>query len=336
MQPNVQALFFDRIRALIPASTTMADELSVRLGISKDSVYRRIKGEKPLLFDEIIMLAKTYNISLDEIINGSQNNIIFHGQYVNSENFNLEQYLMAMAANLEMLIPHQHVELFYVSKDIPVFYYLMYPEIAAFKFYVWAKSQMQFEDMKEIKLSFNIVTQRLRELSKTVAGLYTHIPSIEILNADNILNDLRQLEYYKDANMLENGSDLDIIYDKLHEMVSHMEEQASLGHKFLPWEEKNKGQPYKLYVNDFFVGDNTVIAVADGMKLVFINHAAINFIATATPAFSDCNLDFTRNIIRKSTLISEVGERTRSRFFNLIHERIERFRSHTMRPLNNS
>jgi hypothetical protein len=336
MLDHIQTTLFNRIKGQIPSSTSLVDELAQVLGVSKDSIYRRIKGEKPLLFDEIIILAKTYGISLDEILNGNQGSIVFHGQYVNSQNFNLEHYLMAMVTSLETVSPQDKVELFYVSKDIPVFYYLMYPEIAAFKFYVWAKSQMQFEHMKEMKLSFNIVTPRLLELSKKVAALYINIPSTEILNADNIINDLRQLAYYKDAHMVENNADLGTIYDKLHEMVAHMEEQASAGYKFLPGEEKNMGQPYKLYVNDFFVGDNTVIAVADGVNRVFINHAAINFIATTTPSFAEYNLEFTRNIIRKSALISEVGERTRSRFFNLIHERIERFRSHTMHSLHYS
>jgi hypothetical protein len=56
-----------------------------------------------------------------------------------------------------------------------------------------------------------------------------------------------------------------------------------------------------------------------------MNHAAINFVYSSTPAFVDYNEEFINNIIKRSSMISEVGERTRSRFFNLIHERIRQF-----------
>ena len=57
-----------------------------------------------------------------------------------------------------------------------------------------------------------------------------------------------------------------------------------------------------------------------------LNHSAINYISTASREFAAYNFEFIQNIIRKSSLISEVGERTRNRFFNLIHERIDHSR----------
>jgi hypothetical protein len=125
---------------------------------------------------------------------------------------------------------------------------------------------------------------------------------------------------------MNSNSDLAVIYSKLHEMISHMEEQASAGKKFMPGrEQRSTDAEYKLYVNDFFVGDNTLVAKAGDLRLVYMNHAAINFLYTSTPAFVNYNEEFINNIIRRSSLISEVGERTRTRFFNLIHERINQF-----------
>jgi hypothetical protein len=332
---NIQTELFSRIKAAMPVPGLMPDQLADLLQISKDSVYRRIKGEKPLLFDEIVTIAKAFHISLDEIMNLSSESIVFHGQYVNEGNFNLEHYVGSMIQNLQSLSVLENVNLYYISKDIPVFYYLMFPEIAAFKFFVWAKTQMQFEHFKDRVFSFDIVTAELADLCKKAAQLYASQPSVEILNADNILNDLRQLEYYKDTNVFNNRDEIDCIYDKMDEMVAHMENQAVSGHKSLPGQADGGGD-YKLYVNDFYVGDNTVIASSNSMRIVFLNHAAINFVSTVSPNFVDYNIDFMNNLIKKSALISEVGERTRSRFFNLIHERIARHRLHTMHSFRNS
>jgi hypothetical protein len=323
---NLQAILFNKIRRVVPNPGTLAEDLVKLLDISKDSAYRRLKGEKQLSFDELVVIAQAYDLSLDELLDLWEENVVFQGDYVNSDDFDMEKYLLSMKDNLEKLLQFEQKELFYISKDLPVFYYLMFPEVTAFKFFVWTKTQMQFDTMKEKKFSFETLTPHLTELSRCVAQLYTRIPSSEIMNADNILNDLRQLDYYKDTNLMSSNGDLNIIYEKLHEMIHHMEEQASAGRKYMPGTKPlATDAPYKLYVNDFFVGDNTIVAKAGDLRLVYVNHAAINFVFTTTRAFVDYNEDFMNNIIKRSSVISEVGERTRSRFFNLIHERINQF-----------
>jgi len=333
---HLQSILFSRVKSMLPSDVSIADFLADLLMISKDSVYRRLKGEKQLSFNELAKIATAFNISLDELFNLGKSNVVFHGQFVNSENFNLESYLQSMLKNVELITKYDNKELFYICKDIPVFYYLMFPEIAAFKFFVWTKTQMQFEEMKNRKFSFSILTPELHELCNKISACYTMIPGVEILNADNILNDLRQLEYYKDTNMFENINDQAILYDKLAEMVAHMEAQAASGRKCLPGKDPDlKAGPVKVYVNDFFVGDNTIIAIINEMRMVYLNHAAINFISTASGEFADYNYEFIQNIIKKSSLISVVGERDRKKFFNLILERIDQFKVKDIQSFSN-
>jgi len=322
---EVQKNLFERVRASMANPGALPDELVGLLGISKDSAYRRLKGEKQLSIDELQLVARAYGFSLDDLMDLWSDCTVFQGDYVNSENFKMESYLQSMLYNLQRLDQFDKKELSYLSKDLPVFYYLMFPEVAAFKFFVWTKTQMQFEEMRERKFSFDILTRDLKELAFKVAEAYTRIPSTEILNADNILNDLRQLEYYKETGLFANPSDPELIYCRLHEMVDHMEGQASSGKKSVPG--GGRGSSYKLFVNDYYVGDNTLLAVAGDLRLVYLNHAAINFVFTSSPGFVDYNEEFMQNIIRRSSLISEVGERTRACFFHLIHERINGFQT---------
>ena len=324
-EQHLQSILFKRVRSLLPTHVSMAEYISELFLISKDSAYRRLKGEKQISFTELTRLAREFSISLDELFNLGQENVIFHGQFVNSENFRLDAYLDSMLQNVEQLSKYDYKELFYISKDIPVFYYLMFPEIASFKFFVWTKTQMHFEEMNHRKFSFDILTPALRDLCTKIIGHYISIPSTEILNADNILNDLRQLEYYREIEMFENKDDIELIYSKLTEMVSHIEFQAASGKKSMPGSLSDEnGAPIKLYVNDFFVGDNTIIASINDLKMVYLNHSAINFVSTASKEFVDYNYEFIQNIIKKSTLVSEVGERDRKKFFNLILDRINK------------
>ena len=66
------------------------------------------------------------------------------------------------------------------------------------------------------------------------------------------------------------------------------------------------------------------------MKLKFINHSVLYFVATRDEQFNKAmflNLD---NLMKKSTLISEVGEKERVRFFKELRDKIH-FRQASLR-----
>jgi transcriptional regulator with XRE-family HTH domain len=326
---NLQNMLFQQIRQQCKDQPEMVERTADLLGISKDSVYRRVRGETQLLFDDIVTLAKGFSVSLDDLFFKDQKSILFKGQYLLEDEFGLKEMLAEMQTQLLQVSQIEDVNIIYVSKDIPVFYYLMFPPVAAFKIFVWVKSQFQFDTWKNQSFTFSILTPELRNMATAVAKTYSSIPSVEILNADNILNDLRQLEYYWETKVIVNPEDLVLIYASLHSMVSHMKAQASAGKKYLV-DSELPGAELKLFVNDFFVGDNTLLIGNQVIKMIFLNHSAINFMSTQNRYFVEYNEAFIRNLVRKSTLISEVGERTRDRFFHLIKERIRQSEQKTL------
>jgi hypothetical protein len=90
---------------------------------------------------------------------------------------------------------------------------------------------------------------------------------------------------------------------------------------------------HKIFVHDFHFGDNEAVALVGETKVTVLTHSAINFLVTNDPEFGSYSWDFMQNIIRKSTLISVTGEKARTRFFNLIRERISNFRNDKVKSL---
>ena len=54
----------------------------------------------------------------------------------------------------------------------------------------------------------------------------------------------------------------------------------------------------------------------------FVNHSVINFMYTKDLTFNSYMDEHIKRLIKKSTLISEVGEKERTRFFNMMKEKI--------------
>ena len=56
--------------------------------------------------------------------------------------------------------------------------------------------------------------------------------------------------------------------------------------------------------------------------MVYLNHSVLNMITTRDPVFTEYIYQHFQNIMRKSTLISNSGEKERAMFFHSLREKI--------------
>ena len=215
-------------------------------------------------------------------------------------------------------------EVLFLSKDVPIFHQFNFPELAAFKSFFWMKTILQYPSFNKSLFVANDFMESLKQKCSRIIEEYNKIPSQEIWNIESINSTIRQIEYYKDTRVFASAQDIINVYDCLHKTVDHIESQAELGYKFSINENPPvKKASYKFYINEFILGDNTYLVTLDGSKIVFLNHSVLNTITTKDVYFRDHIYEHFQNIIRKSTQISGVGEKERSRFFSNMREKIE-------------
>jgi hypothetical protein len=325
MEPaSIQMLFFQHLKLSLPAHISMVESVAELLQISIDSAYRRIRGEKPISFDELKILCTNYHISLDQFVHIQTDSVVFNGKTTTSTRNNFEQYLKSVLQNVEFMNSFSKKEMLYLNKDIPIFYHFLYPELSAFKSFFWMRSILNYPEYANKQ--FNItdcINEGVQQTGKKLAEAYSLLPSQEIWNIESINSTIRQIEYYKDTRVFTSRDDVLVIYECLEKTMNYIQQQAEAGCKFSPdGKHINRQVTYKMYVNEFILGDNTILALLGDAKVVYINHSVINFMLTKDTTFCEYTCQHFQNIIKKSTLISEVGEKERSRFFNLIKEKI--------------
>ena len=324
MESNqLQQSFFRHIKALIPANISFVDDIAASLGISNDSAYRRIRGEKPISFDEIYLLCKRYRISLDQIMNVDSDCTVFHGRNLDTAHFDFENYLKEILTNLKQIAAAQNKKMYYEAKDIPIFHHFQFPELATFKYFFWMKSVMYYPAYSKMQFEDNQLTDVFQKMGKEIIKTYNLIPSVEIWVIESINATIRQIEYYRDAGIFRKKETVELLYHQLGTLVEHISEQAEHGEKFLvgakPSGDKRN---YELYYNEVFLGHNTIVVEADGLCTTFINHAVMNFMSTADTEFCNYTRKSIENNMKKSVLISSVSEKERSRFFNTLRNNI--------------
>ena len=324
-QTGVQQLFFQHIKAGLPGHIAMVDDVAEVLSISNDSAYRRIRGEKQMSFEEIQKLCSHYKVSLDHFLHLQTDTFIFSGKLKNNSDNPFEEYLENVHQNFQFFNSFEKKHMYILMKDIPPFIHFQVPELAKFKFFFWMKSLLQYDTMKGVKFSFDDPRyNNLEGISKKIIDLYNRLPMTEIWNIESINSTLRQINFYYESGSFKNKEDAKLLYAKTEELVNHLEKQAELGVKFNIGEEpKSNAAQYRLFLNELILGDNTYMAELGDMRLTFLNHSVLYFVATKDERFNNAMFVNLQNLIKKSTMISTIGDKERTRFFNQLRDRIQ-------------
>jgi len=178
--------------------------------------------------------------------------------------------------------------------------------------------------MKDLKFSVKNINDEHTSLGIKVQASFNQIPTTEIWGIDTINSILRHISFYTDTHVFESKEDILCLFDKLEDLINHIEKQAELGLKFNFGKTPDKNSAsYRMYHNDLITGDNCVLAETGDKKVTYINHNLINFMFTRDVGFNNYTFETFQNAIQKSTQISLIGEKARARFFDRIRKKIQ-------------
>ena len=300
----------------------LVDILSELLNISDDSSYRRIRKEKILTLDEILLICTKFNISFDETIGESKNNIVAFSFNFKDSNYDFKEYLSTVINQLKA-IKNNDGTMYYSAKDIPIFHFFQSKELTAFKIFYWLKTMSNTKtEFATNEFNFDIIPAEIQSITKQIYTSYSQVKSHEIWNYETIHSTINQITYYKDLGYISTKQAI-ILFDKLKELLNHLQEEIEcefkfhIGNKYIG-DDKN----FKFYYNEIITADNSIYAEYGKIKESFKPHIILNYMTTNNSQYCDYIKSIFESVIKKSTLISGVNEKDRKIFFNYNIKRI--------------
>lgn len=325
---SVQNGLFAQVKERLPAHLSLADELASLLGISADSAYRRIRGEKMMDLGELLLVCDRFRLSLDALTGRNGSSFVFTGKFIGSPDLPFTDWLIAMNSQLEQIAGMKDPRFIFRAEDIPTFHYFQIPELTLFKLFFWRRTLLNDPAFQNKKFDLTDREDALLATARKVFLTYLRLPCTEIWNADSLNAFLRQITFYRDSGIFKKDTDADALFDKLHLLIDHLEAQVDAGVKFLLGEASTTGgAAFHVYVNEVMQGDNMVFAASGKQRMVFVNHSAINYVSTTDEVFCDHTQRSIENVIKRSVLISGTGEKERHRYFKALRDEVERRRS---------
>jgi hypothetical protein len=320
---QAQEFLFQRIKELIPPDASMVDVVSGILHVSTDSAYRRIRGETPMVLDEVKQLCQHFKISLDQLLNVQSGATLFRSIRINAETYNYEAYLKDLLKQMQHVAGFIQKEIIYLSKDVPIFHNFYYQPLIAFRYFFWMKTILCKPEFANRGFEMNCVTPEVIALSHELSKGYNNIPSTEIWNTECINSAILQVEFYKDSGYFSNAADIKAVYDSLEETILHLKHQVEFGCKFMPGENPHsKKNNFKFFFNRVALGDNTILVITDRVKTVFLNYDVLNYMTTRDESFCGPCYNDLQNLMKRATMISETSEKQRNIFFGILLSKI--------------
>ena len=325
---TIQKEFFQLVKEKLSPNISLVFEVSSLLGISQDSAYRRIRGEKELTLEELFVLKDFFNISLDQLNGEDLSSVNFNCSVIQPQNFRVSDWLAKLYEDTKRIHDSKQRELIYAAKDPPVFHYFQLPEIAAFKVFFWEKTLFQFPEYKEKMFCFDDMENTAYVNGRKALALASQIPTIEIWNNHTFTIMLSQIEFYIVSGFFKQREDLLNLLDKMEKWIHHIQKEAELGFKFLYGSEPNGVENnFRLYYNEVVLNDNTILVRTDSGYSSYLTFNVISLLNTTNQSFC-IELDkYFRGLITKSNLISHTGAKERNRFFNSQLHALEQMRS---------
>jgi len=309
--------FLSAIRNKIRHKATLVNTVTDLLGIDKDAVYRRLRGEVSFSFSEMAIIARSVGISLDAIA-GIEN------EQSKPTKMNFSRQVNPTELDYEMF--EGHVNLLKSIKDEPdtkimeagiIFSHYLYHDyehITRFLLYRWNYSSSFGNAVPFHEIT---IPERLRILQIETCKYARHIKSTHyVFDSMMFQRFVLNIQYLEKVRFLKK-EDVALIKNDLKSFIDDLEKIAVKG------KHEETGNEVSIFISDIHVDTNYSCLKCNNMQLTLFKTFILNAVVSLDDKVYHETSSWIRSLQRLSTLISVSGEKVRANFFDTQRKIIE-------------
>lgn len=201
----------------IPDNMKPAEYIMRILNISKGSAYRRLHGTLPFSYDEIVILAREMDFSVDEVIHSeSRRKYIFEFEDFSNDDTSTV-ILKALTEYYRMMLSEQKIDkrdIFITINNMWFIYTLHFDNLFRFFYYKYLQQNdisHQKDKMKDIDIPQSIIDIK-DKLCHLLSGMYNTYKT-SILDRHIFLNTMSEIQYYYRRNLINDNELAGIVKD---------------------------------------------------------------------------------------------------------------------------
>jgi SpoVK/Ycf46/Vps4 family AAA+-type ATPase len=304
-----QKQLLEKLQSELPKGTSLNEAIATALDISYDAAHRRTSCKSKFSLNESVILAKYYNLSLDQLFENTEKHIIAVEKTKSIRNEEeLKNYFEDSFTSLRPLLNQKNCHILYSAKDIPLFYTLENNLLSRFKIYVWLKLLDSSMDSKDFE-SFSLRVQTIAS-AKALGQLYKNLNTTEIWDITTINSTLKQIHFYNQAGLVSNTTALQLCND-LKKLIITISEQV-----------KPNNDSYFFYYNELLLMNNNVLVSTPDRQSLFVPFTILSYYQSSDKTTCRQAETFLKKQLQSSKLLNTAGEKEKLTFFNKIYSKI--------------
>jgi hypothetical protein len=317
MNEKQNELLITRVLECIPNNIKPIEFLMELLNIGKESAYRRMRGEIPFTFEEIIKLALTLDFSVDEIIGKNKEERIFLDLLANSTSSHEESFLAMMQEYykyIELLAKAQEKELYATFNRISLAVSMGYDMLFKLYYYHWKHQtyNVSINDLfSEVTIPPEISAIRLK--FKHIRPLMNNVNYI--IDRGIFLNIVREIQYYYNRKLISE-EDIVILKEELCEMLKNIEIIMQTGYN-------EYGAATNYYLSMLDIESNMNCATYDGNTASLYWLYPVNSIVIVNQEICNMQKKWIESIKKYSILVTLSNEILQTEFISKQYEYLD-------------
>ncbi|MDL2243795.1 hypothetical protein LJB84_03040 [Bacteroidales bacterium OttesenSCG-928-J19] len=308
---DVYDKFIAKLREKMPQKKVLVDYIAKVLSIEKDSAYRRLRGDVAFSFQEVTILARRLNLSLDELTSydkdfKSRPYYYSSIDYIHPEEDDyrmLEVYLNFFQA----IKDDPNTEMGATCKIIPDAFKGNYPYIN--RFYLFKQVAQYGEGNDYPHFKDIVMPTQMEKLVSNLMGSYRLVKNASyIMDKQMFCNIVHETRYFAELKLIDK-EDILALKKELLDILDYLEGIAAKGHNEL-------GNKVNFYVSDINFDNDFFYILSSIHSFNLLRAFTLNDIISTDSVSMQKFRQCVQSLKRKSVLISESGEITRIKTFN--------------------
>lgn len=302
----------------------LATELAELLGMNLDAAYRRIRGTTPLTFQEIQKVCNHFDLSFDTAVNYKGTSHPFEFTPMFGENgFDMLNHIQGVVQQLKFFKGDPNSAMTLVAMDLPYFRQFGYSQLLRFKLFYWQRSVLNMEAHRSKKFEPEFCEEAIEEAMKELYALYHEFDSVEIWTHETLDSTLKQIQYGVESGFFNSKEDALHVCNDLDDLLTKLEREAMVSKKTMSSDVKARSGSFAMYHSDILLGTNTVQVNSMGSVFTYVGFNSFNSLMSKSPTFSEECGRWSDQIRCKSTLLSDVSEKLRYQFFQVLRSKVD-------------
>jgi hypothetical protein len=311
---NFQQSFFKQLEEQFTKRGEMVNELSDTLNVGRDAVYRRLRGDTTLSADELMLLARKYDINLDAKQEVSKTIDFSNTLYqINSE----VEYLQDVERQINSVSSLKGVRMDYATPELPLFYVLLMPTLLAFKMYVYGLTSWDFSKWKGGNFRPELMDPEIYKIAQRALPPLCKLPGRELWSVGILDVTLRQIEHAVDVGRLIDFELVKRMFSEVEGIIDHMEAMTECGKRFLPGTVPTDKSPnFCVYHNELTNTNNVIIVKSEEGSFVLSTFVNPDYIISTDERIQKRMETWFENLIENSDVLIANSGKYKEQYFS--------------------